>query len=100
MANSTNKLALVSDPKRMGEAIRSIRERKQLSQRDLAESLGVSQALISRAEVGERQLPLQALERLALVHGVDVGDLFPPVDAADAVAQAYAAWAAYEKVRG
>lgn len=41
------------DPGKIGAALREHRERKNISQPDLAEALGVSQSAVSRAELGD-----------------------------------------------
>jgi len=60
----------VDSAKRVGERI--LRSRGSLSQRQLARSVGVTAAYISRIEHGERVPTLQLLERLADALGVDL----------------------------
>ncbi len=50
--------------------IRQERERRDWSQRDLAERSGVPQASISRMEAGVRRVDLIALERIAKAFGI------------------------------
>ena len=56
--------------KQVGERI--LRSRGSLSQRQLAQSVGVTAAYISRIEHGERIPTLQLLERIADALGVDL----------------------------
>ena len=50
--------------KRVGDDIRKIRKEKELSQRALAEKLGVSQQLISRIEQGKENISLITLKNI------------------------------------
>ena len=54
-----------------------LRKAKELSQAELAEYIGVSQATISRIENGETQLSLQLAAKLARVLEVDLVDIIP-----------------------
>jgi transcriptional regulator with XRE-family HTH domain len=60
----------VDSAQKLGRRI--VRARGSLSQRQLAKSVGVSAAYISRIERGERVPTLQLLERIAGVLGVDL----------------------------
>lgn len=51
-------------------ALRRIRRIADCSQRQLAEQLGVSQSVLSRAEAGARELPLSLLVRAAALAGL------------------------------
>ena len=51
-------------------ALRRIRRVADCSQRELAERLGVSQSVISRAEAGSRGLPVELLARAAALAGL------------------------------
>jgi transcriptional regulator with XRE-family HTH domain len=53
----------------VGELIRDVRKRHDLSQRRLARRAGASQAWISRVEKGEVSPSIESLERLLLVMG-------------------------------
>ncbi len=52
--------------------IRALREDKDLSQREMADYLHVSQATYSRYECGELDIPTQTLIHLAKFHSVSV----------------------------
>ncbi len=54
---------------RLGEILASARRRARLSQRELAERLGLSQAAISRVESGERLPRLETLAEWARATG-------------------------------
>jgi transcriptional regulator with XRE-family HTH domain len=49
-----------------------LREEKALTQRDVAEKLGISQAAYSRLEKGEVEVSLNKLIKLSEVYGVDL----------------------------
>jgi transcriptional regulator with XRE-family HTH domain len=60
------------DPVEVGLRIREARERKHLSQEDLAASMGVDQRAVSELENGKRRLPITEVSELSLVLGVPV----------------------------
>lgn len=51
-----------------------------LRQRDLAESAGISQELVSALETGARRPTLDIARALARVLGVDVAEIFPNLE--------------------
>ncbi|WP_246667234.1 helix-turn-helix transcriptional regulator [Bradyrhizobium sp. UNPA324] len=58
---------------------RRVKERRQLSnlsQRDLAERAGIRQALVSQIELGEANVTLDSLVRIAIALDVDLAGLF------------------------
>ncbi len=55
----------------IGPSIRYHRKRKGLSQKELAEKIGVSVMSIRRYELGDRVIPDDTLRRMAWVLGVD-----------------------------
>lgn len=60
----------------LGEYLKQLRKKKSISQRELAESAGISNAEISRIETGERQKPSpDVLRKLAPFLGVTYEDL-------------------------
>lgn len=61
----------------VGEKIRSVRKEKGLSQKELAEKLGVSQSNYSQYEVCKRNAKIETLERIADALEVPVGRLIP-----------------------
>lgn len=61
--------------------LQHLREHAGLSQRELAEKLGVSNRAISDLETGEtRRIDLDLLDRIAKFFDVSPGDLFAQVD--------------------
>ena len=63
-------------PKRLGRVIKKLREEKGLSQKALAERVGVTDAYITMLETGVRKNPsLAVLQRLAKALGVPVTEL-------------------------
>lgn len=63
-------------PKRVGRVLKTLREQRELSQRDLAKKARVTQAYIALLEGGEKKNPsLDVLTRIAKALGVPVGEL-------------------------
>ncbi len=62
---------------RIGERIRELRKERGLTQRALAERVGVSQQNVSQIEKGDRQPQAEELPRFARALGVPVSSLFP-----------------------
>lgn len=60
----------------MGDNIRALREAKGISQRELAEALGVDQSAVSNWERGKAEPTAFNIRRLADLLGVKPGDLF------------------------
>jgi transcriptional regulator with XRE-family HTH domain len=60
----------------LADNLRLMRVMRRLSQTTLAEEAGVTQALVSAIERGRANPTVESLERLALVLGVRVGELF------------------------
>lgn len=56
--------------------IRELRQRKGLSQTDLAKAMNVSAAAVGKWESGEYQPSTDKLPKLAMLLGVDIGALF------------------------
>ena len=56
--------------------MRLLRLKQRLSQDVLADEAGVTQALVSAIERGRANPTVESLERLAVVLGVRIGDLF------------------------
>lgn len=52
--------------------IRALREDKDMSQKEIAERLHVSQATYSRYECGKLDIPTQILIQLAMLHKVSI----------------------------
>ncbi|WP_222192633.1 helix-turn-helix domain-containing protein [Modestobacter italicus] len=57
----------------LGTMLRRIRRTADLSQRELADALGVAASTVARAETGARDLPARALVRAAQLAGLRVG---------------------------
>ncbi len=64
----------------IGERMAKARDRKGMSQEDLAAQVGLSRASITQAEGGQQKLPLQSLYLIAGVLGAAIADLLPTVD--------------------
>ena len=56
--------------KSIGNQLKKVRLERGLSQREVAEALGVEQNYISRYESGQRQMDIQTLEALANILNV------------------------------
>lgn len=59
----------------IGQKVKALREKADLSQGQIAQFLGVDQSNISKCEKGERQFQVDHLERLGSLFGVSLGDL-------------------------
>lgn len=57
----------------IGRKLRTLRKGKKLTQKDVAERLGMVRATISNYEVGRRTPHLSDLRRFAELYGVDLG---------------------------
>jgi transcriptional regulator with XRE-family HTH domain len=63
-------------PKRLSRVIQTLREAKGMTQRDLAETAGVTPGYIAQLEMGARKNPsLEVLRRLAKALGVPVTEM-------------------------
>ena len=63
-------------PQELGHMLKALRERKGLTQVELAEKAGVTQSYLARLEAGERENPsLDVLKRLAEALGVPLSKL-------------------------
>ncbi len=62
----------IYSPQDLGEIIRAARIKKQLSQRDLAAKIGVTQAWISSVEKGNEKSQLAGVLRLASFLGINL----------------------------
>jgi len=60
----------------LADNLRLLRLMRRLSQTVLAEEAGVTQSLVSAIERGRANPTLDSLERIALVLGVRIGELF------------------------
>jgi transcriptional regulator with XRE-family HTH domain len=87
------------DRTRLGSNLRALREQRKLRQSELAKLAGVTQAMISRVERGERELPLSAVERLAQSLRVDPSTLIGERSSVEALESLHLAWDAYTAAR-
>ena len=55
--------------------IKEIREKKEISLRELSERTGISHSTLSRMETGQRKIPMEQLEKIANGLGVDIIEL-------------------------
>lgn len=62
----------------VGEIVKSFRKKIGLSQNDLAKYLKVHREVISNYETGSRRIPLEKMQRLADLFGVELADLINP----------------------
>jgi transcriptional regulator with XRE-family HTH domain len=60
----------------LADNLRLLRLKQRLSQNVLADEAGVTQALVSAIERGRANPTVESLERLAVVLGVRLGELF------------------------
>jgi len=67
-----------------GDGVRARRQEQGLTQTELATKAKVSQASISRLELGSRQISDTARLRIAAALGADPYELFPYIEAASA----------------
>jgi transcriptional regulator with XRE-family HTH domain len=65
--------------KQLALRIRAFRKLKRLTQTELAESVGVSIAIIGAVERGARKAENGLMESIAEALGVELKDLLPPV---------------------
>lgn len=63
-------------PAEFGERVRFLRRARDLTQQDLAESMGVDISTISRLERGVQPVSVYRLPALARALGVEIPDLF------------------------
>ncbi|MHA6534354.1 helix-turn-helix domain-containing protein [Paenibacillus sp. BAC0078] len=66
------------DNKRMGRRVRAFRKLKGYTQQELADSVGISLAVLGAVERGNRRLEDQILNKIADVLGVAADELANP----------------------
>ncbi|MBW4084918.1 helix-turn-helix transcriptional regulator [Paenibacillus sp. S150] len=66
------------DNKRMGRRVRAFRKLKGYTQQELADSVGISLAVLGAVERGNRRLEDQILNKIADVLGVSADELANP----------------------
>ena len=64
----------------VGERVRSIRQVRRLTLRDVAERTGLSESFLSQAERGRTSASISSLQRIAEALGVAVSDFFSPAE--------------------
>ena len=64
----------------VGSIIKKIRQSKKLTQNDLAQWLGVSRQAVAMWEIGEREVKVTTLKKIAHVFGVSVNEIIMPND--------------------
>jgi len=69
----------------IGNKIREVRKRKNISQNQLAEMLGTTQPALAAIESNKRMPKIETLERIAAALGVDILALLPSYVTAEAV---------------
>ena len=65
---------------KIGQNVRSVRERIGLSREDLAAQVGVSRTSISQFETGYQRLPLETVYLVAFALGVEISEILPPLE--------------------
>lgn len=63
------------DAKKLGENLKKIRTRKNISQVEIANQLGVDRSFVSNIENGKNNPTLSTITKLAQVLGVSSGEL-------------------------
>lgn len=61
---------------RFGEAVRKLRQERQISQEEFADLCGLHRTYISDIELGKRNVSLENIEKIAVALGVSISDLF------------------------
>jgi transcriptional regulator with XRE-family HTH domain len=65
----------LGDPKRIGEALRNLRQAREVTQEDLAEATGIRRSSLSNYERGITRPNLESLDQLLQALGADLHDL-------------------------
>ena len=63
-----------------GQAIRVLRQSKNLSQEKLADICGLHRTYISDVELGKRNVSLENIEKMAFALGVKISEIFIEVE--------------------
>jgi transcriptional regulator with XRE-family HTH domain len=64
------------DPVAIGQRVRKARKSDQLTQSELAQSLGITSIVLSHYECGRRLIPVEVAFKLARIHHVDLNWLY------------------------
>ena len=70
---------------KLGKQVRELRKTKGLSQEAFADEVGLDRTYVGGIERGERNLATLNLIRIALTLNVEVGELFPSLNALKSV---------------
>ena len=62
----------------LGNQLRAVRRKRQLTQESLAERAGMDRSYLSGIELGKHNVPLDTICRLAWALGMDVRELITP----------------------
>lgn len=65
-------------PEAVGERLRSLRQRRRMTLREVAERADLSEGFISQIERGKANASVKSLRRIATVLGSTIGELFAP----------------------
>ena len=71
--------------KYVGEKIKYFRNKRNITQDELAEKLGITYQSVSRYETGERKTNNDLLYKISSILNISINDLFPPIDNAEFV---------------
>ncbi len=63
-----------------GQAIRALRQRKDISQEQLADLCGLHRTYISDVELGKRNVSLENIDKIATALDMNVSDIFIEVE--------------------
>jgi len=66
-----------------GKAIRQLRQKKGISQEELADLCGLHRTYISDVELGKRNVSLENIEKLAQALDANVSDVFVEIERTD-----------------
>lgn len=61
---------------RFGEAVRKLRQSKQISQEEFADLCGLHRTYISDIELGKRNVSLENIEKIAVALDISISQLF------------------------
>ena len=64
---------------RFGEAVRKLRQSKQISQEEFADVCGLHRTYISDIELGKRNVSLENIEKIAVALDISISQLFEGV---------------------
>ncbi len=64
----------------IGDRVRELRERENMSQLTLSERIGVTKETVSRIETGRNNPSMEALNRICDVFGLTLSEFFAPTD--------------------